>query len=71
MRNVRFSYELPFSLLKREKIANATVFISGDNLWTVTKFTGKDPQAAFNRAWGEVGDYPTSKKILICINIGF
>ncbi|MFA5970757.1 MAG: SusC/RagA family TonB-linked outer membrane protein [Lentimicrobiaceae bacterium] len=71
MRNVRFSYELPFSLLKREKIANATVFISGDNLWTVTKFTGKDPQAAFNRAGGEVGDYPTSKKILIGINIGF
>jgi len=46
MRNARFSYKLPSDLLTRVNITNASVFISGDNLWTFTSFNGRDPQAS-------------------------
>jgi len=70
MRNIRFSYNLPHSLLNKIRIANALVFISGDNLWTGTSFKGKDPQAVLSRTGGQVGHYPISKKVLFGLNIG-
>jgi len=71
MRNVRFTYSLPNNLLSKVKIGNASVFVSGDNLWTITNFTGRDPQAILSRTGGEVTNYPISKKVLFGINVGF
>lgn len=71
MRNIRFTYALPANLLDKVKIANASLFISGDNLWTITSFTGRDPQAILNRTGGQVTNYPISKKVLFGINLGF
>lgn len=70
MRNIRLSYMLPASLLSKVGIANTTLFVSGDNLWTTTPFTGRDPQASFSNTGGEVGGYPISKKVLFGINLG-
>lgn len=71
LRNVRLSYDLPNTLLERIRIARASVFVSGDNLWTGTNFTGKDPQATLNRTGGQVGTYPISRKVLFGVNFGF
>lgn len=71
LRNVRLSYELPQSLLSGAKIANANVFISGDNLWTATKYSGMDPEVSLGPGGGATYySYPTSKRFLFGINIG-
>ena len=71
LRNVNLGYELPNSFLSRLKIANARIFVSGDNLWTGTKFSGMDPEISLGPGGGNSADrYPISKKILFGINIG-
>ncbi|QEH41911.1 TonB-dependent receptor [Chitinophaga sp. XS-30] len=70
LRNVRLSYDLPQDLLGRVKIGSARVFVSGDNLWTGTSFSGMDPEVDFSS--GVSGNkYPISRKILFGVNIGF
>lgn len=71
LRNVKLSYELPASLLSGAKIANASIFISGDNLWTSTKYSGMDPEVSLGPGGGAAYyRYPISKRFLIGVNIG-
>lgn len=69
LRNVRLAYRLPGSLLNKVNIANASLFVSGDNLLTITPYNGRDPQASLSNSGGRVGEYPISKKVLFGINI--
>lgn len=76
LRNVQIGYDLPESLLRRVKIGSARIFLSGDNLWTGTSFSGMDPEVSFVNANGFTKGvsgtkYPISKKILLGVNIGF
>ncbi|WP_316833311.1 TonB-dependent receptor [Pedobacter nutrimenti] len=69
LRNVTLGYDIPTQWLSKLKIKNAKVFVSGDNLWTGTKFSGVDPEVDFSDAAGNF-KYPISRKILFGINIG-
>lgn len=82
LRNVMLSYDVPESLLRRIKVNNARIFISGDNLWTLTGFSGMDPEMGlrpYAQPVGESGNnfqqnstkYPLSKKVLFGINVTF
>jgi hypothetical protein len=44
LRNVTLAYQLPASLLQKMKVASAKVFISGQNLYVLTKYPGWDPE---------------------------
>jgi TonB-linked SusC/RagA family outer membrane protein len=46
IRNIRLAYNIPLNILSKLKIANASVFISADNLFTFTKFSGMDPEVS-------------------------
>ncbi len=76
LRNVTLGYNIPESLLQRLKIGTARVFVSGDNLWTGTNFSGMDPEVSFVTSGGATKGvsgtkYPISKKFLLGVNIGF
>ncbi|AZQ65434.1 TonB-dependent receptor [Flammeovirga pectinis] len=69
LRNVTFGYRLPNKFNEKMKIKNARVYFSGDNLWTVTGYSGMDP---------EVGDgsdmsafYPVPKRLMMGLNFSF
>jgi TonB-dependent starch-binding outer membrane protein SusC len=69
---VRLSYTLPVSKLKLFK--NATVFVTGQNLGTFTKYSGVDP--AINANGGDIvrvdySSYPMTRTITGGINIQF
>jgi TonB-linked SusC/RagA family outer membrane protein len=71
LRNVQLGYELPKTFLTKINVKNARVFLSGDNLWTGTKYSGMDPEVSLGPGGGNSADrYPISKKILFGINIG-
>ena len=66
------NYNLPAGLLSRVKIANASVFISGDNLFTFTKFSGMDPEVgSFGIAGLSDFKYPINKQYLLGLQISF
>lgn len=77
LRNITLGYDLPERFLNKIQIDNARIFISGDNLWTGTKFSGMDPEVPLSPGGGDIGDtgsaykYPISRKILFGLNIGF
>ncbi|WP_439881256.1 SusC/RagA family TonB-linked outer membrane protein [Pontibacter sp. MBLB2868] len=47
-RNVILAYKLPVSLIEKAKLNRARVFVQAQNLFTITKFTGFDPEIANN-----------------------
>ncbi|MBV8253050.1 MAG: TonB-dependent receptor [Chitinophaga sp.] len=48
LRNLTVSYTVPQSLLTRVKINSARVYCSAQNVFTLTKYIGFDPEAAAN-----------------------
>ncbi len=63
LRNVTLSYRIPGSISESLKIGGATFYISGDNLYTITNWSGMDPES------GQM--YPLAKKYLGGIRINF
>lgn len=72
LQSVRLSYTLPVSKLKAFK--NATVFVTGQNLYTFTNYSGADP--AINANGGNIvrvdySSYPLTRTITGGLNIQF
>lgn len=70
LRNVTLGYNLPNSVINKLKIAGVRVFVSGDNLWTGTKFSGTDPEVDLTSGQSSIR-YPISRKLLCGINVSF
>ena len=69
LRNVNLSYALPKAWLDRVHIGNARISIGGDNLWTLTKFSGLDPEVD-DRGINSI-KYPSSTKWFAGLEINF
>lgn len=75
LKNVQLAYNFDSDLLKKIKVTNAKIYVSAQNLWTKTKYSGYDPEvsrfAQANLSQGvDYGSYPSSKMFLIGLNIG-
>lgn len=69
LRNLTIGYSLPEKWLGKMGIKRASVNLSGDNLLTFTKFSGRDPEVgeASNGSYA----YPNIKKFVVGLNINF
>ncbi|PJJ47799.1 TonB-linked SusC/RagA family outer membrane protein [Hymenobacter chitinivorans DSM 11115] len=77
-RNMELGYTLPQSLLGKVQVTGARVFVSVDNVFTLTKYTGYDPEistAAFYNnplAYGvDYGNYPQARTYRLGFNLQF
>lgn len=48
LKNITLGYTLPNELCERIKLRGLRVFAAGENLWTLTKYKGFDPEGAMN-----------------------
>lgn len=73
IRNLEIGYILPKDLLSKWHIDNARIFISGQNLLTVTKYKGLDPDVEGNllQPGFDNGGWPPSRIFSLGINCGF
>ena len=75
LRNLQIGYEIPSNIFGKAKISNARVYVSGQNLFTVTKYKGLDPDvvgADVNLQPGvDNGIYPSSRIISFGLGFGF
>lgn len=80
LKNVQLGYNLASQLLSRMKISSARVFASVQNLFTVTKYTGLDPEMATSangagdgvKAVGiDWGTYPSARTYTLGVNLNF
>jgi len=74
LRNIEFGYSVPKDLLSKIKFTNARVFISTQNLFTITKYKGLDPDVVgagiYERGFDN-GNWPSSRVISFGIQCDF
>jgi hypothetical protein len=85
MRNLQLGYTVPASTLNKFGVDRLRLYVQAQNLFTVTKYTGLDPEITTNntgrndyrrrladRNLGvDVGNYPTPKALLFGLSVGF
>ena len=73
MKNLQIGYTIPQSVLSKVNIQSLRVYIQTVNLFTITKYTGLDPElGGDDRAFGsDTGNYPLVKQLLFGLNVSF
>lgn len=76
LKTINFGYNLPKSLCNKIKMDRLRVYVAGANLWTLTNYTGYDPEASsFSSSDGRAGidnsNYPQSKTYTLGIDVTF
>lgn len=74
IRNVQLAYLLPQIFMKRSGFKNAQIFVSGQNLFTITKYKGMDPDvegAGINQRGLDNGNWPPARIISFGISADF
>ena len=74
LKNIQLGYSLPSSLLQKAAISRLRVFVSAENLVTITDYDGFDPEIAsggYTTIGIDRGIYPQSRTIIIGANITF
>jgi TonB-dependent starch-binding outer membrane protein SusC len=74
LRNLTLGYTFPKTLTRKVKIENLRVYVMGENLITLTKYPGYDPEIGNTDVFGsgiDHGVYPQSKTITFGMNITF
>jgi len=74
LRNLEFAYTFSKESLKRIGFTSSRIFLSGQNLFTITNYKGLDPDIAgvniFERGLDN-GQYPALRIFSAGINFGF
>lgn len=76
MKALTLSYNLPQSVIERLSISNLKLYATGENLFTITDYSGFDPEVnAFggsNTAMGvDYGTYPQTRNLILGLNLVF
>ncbi|QHT71472.1 TonB-dependent receptor [Rhodocytophaga rosea] len=76
LKNLTLGYNFPASLLEKIKLSNARIYVSGTNLWTLTDYSGYDPEGnayggTTNIVGVDFGGYPQAKTYTVGLNLGF
>ena len=74
IKQIQLGYTLPKSLINKVYLSHARIYASLDDFFTFSKYPGFDPEAATNATSGmgiDKGGYPTSKKVVLGLNIEF
>ena len=74
IKQIQLGYTLPKKLINKVALSHARVYASLDDFFTFSKYPGFDPEASANATSGmgiDKGSYPTSKKVVLGVNIEF
>jgi TonB-linked outer membrane protein, SusC/RagA family len=76
LQNLSVGYNVPENICQKISLHNLKVYVNGQNLYTLTKYSGYDPEiGAYNQSSLlqniDRGRYPTPRSITLGVNIGF
>lgn len=80
LKNIALGYNLPQDVLKKLKMQKLRLYVSAQNLFTITDYPGYDPEVNYrtdggaggNRNLGlDYGSYPNAKAVTFGVNLGF
>ena len=74
-KQIQLGYTLPESLTKKALISNLRFFVSLDDFFTISSYPGLDPETATTGTGSsqgfDVGSYPTTRKVVLGVNLTF
>jgi TonB-linked SusC/RagA family outer membrane protein len=79
LKNVQLTYTMPKELISKVGLSNVRIYLQGQNLVTLTKYSGLDPEINLrNYASGndrqigvDGGAYPAAKQYIVGLNVSF
>lgn len=76
LKNVTLTYNLNSNWIKDLKLSSANIYATASNLFTLTKYSGYDPEVNYGGNSGTVlgidyGTYPQSKSFIFGLNVTF
>ena len=74
MKSLTLSYTFPKKWLKPLNVENAVLSLSGENLFTITKYSGQDPEILLSTSYnGNASDYgyPTVRRFTLGLSVNF
>ena len=80
LRNVQLTYTLPANVVKKTGFSSAQIYVQGQNILTLTKYTGLDPDINLRTSGNDnqdfhmgidEGAYPVAKTYLIGLRVKF
>jgi len=76
LRNVTLTYNIPEKYFDKISLSTAKVYITGQNLFTLTNYSGFDPEISSNGQNAyfpgyDLGGYPQAKSVLAGISVTF
>lgn len=76
VKNVTLAYDLPAAVCTKLHMQGARIFVTGDNLFTLTRFSGMDPEVRLESTMYELAgmysmNYPVGRLISLGLNVKF
>lgn len=71
MKNIQLGYTLPKQWVSKAGMSSVRVYVSGDNLLTISDITGIFDPETLGGAWGDGKLYPLCKTISVGLNVNF
>lgn len=68
LKNVQIGYTLPSRWTERIKMSRCRIYLSGSNVFTLTDYSGYDPEVG---GGVDYGNYPQSRTFMLGVNINF
>lgn len=68
LKNLQIGYTIPQRVLQRAKIQNFRIYLAASNLFTITKYSGYDPEVG---GGVDYGNYPQSRTFMLGVNFTF
>lgn len=75
LKSVTLGYNIPKTFLSKYKISNARIYVAAQNLWTITGYSGYDPEVSIRNSALTPGldfsSYPRALSMSFGLNLGF
>lgn len=76
LNNITLGYTFPKSIIQN-RLSNARIYVSGQNLLVITKYSGLDPELSSTPGWTDIsqgidnGTYPATRTITFGLKVDF
>ncbi|NCI47642.1 TonB-dependent receptor [Sediminibacterium sp. WSJ-3] len=79
IKNIQLTYTIPANILKKVHLGSAQIYLQGQNLFTITKYSGLDPDINLRTSGNnnqdihmgiDEGAYPVAKSYLLGVRLG-
>ncbi len=71
LKNLTVGYSLPGELYKKLDVNKIRVYVTSNNLFTITKYTGFDPEVGMETYGVDTGRYPQARSFIFGLEVGF